>query len=354
MKAYDKFYTTRYLMQYFGDIAGNDFDLEGICRILGKDETVLEGYDILVKDIIDSPHDVDRLDYLVRDAHMTGLSLGEVNVQALIERMIPFEETTDGKRTITLVFEPSAIPYITHLLYARDSMYMNCYEHPRKIVAEKMLIGAIEEFRAKYRFIDLDDIIFLSDDQLLRLLVEFSEPNEISYQYSLALLRNTLFEEVYCIHPGKRAAWEEKRNGTKQPGGRRQQDEQVPAKPSEGVKNWVKSSGSFRTRYMLNPKEWEATIADEAGLGHEQQWKVLITVPLLGSIEPRLDMIRILTESDGKYGYRTLDALTGYWEGILRHTGVERYCIRVFVSPDLAEDVKVRVRQAAENLLTEQ
>jgi HD superfamily phosphohydrolase len=343
----DKIHGLTFLEQYFENtLRSCELDPHEISRLLDKNQkAALQGYDNLVSEIIDSPLDVDRMDYLVRDAHLTGLSLGTVNVQALIARMIPFEETSENVTKISLVFHPSAIPYITHLLYARDTMYLNCYEHPRKIIAEKMLMRAVVGFLSKHP-LAMNDLLLLTDEQLIRILVEYSQVGEPSYEYSMALMRNSLFEEVFAIHPKKREAWE-RRNTSATEGSN------APAAPSEAVKQWRSGRLSYEGKFDSRPTEWEHDIARQAGLREEDWWKILVTVPSEGMYERKDDRIKILTQTeDGTYGYSTWDKLTGYWEDVLEQIGSERYCFRVFVSPDLG-DAKEQVRKAAQEYLTE-
>ena len=343
--AYDKVFSARYIEEH---LRSDEIDLKGICNIFSTDDIDLNGYDALIKNIIDSPLDVDRMDYLIRDAHMTGLSLG-INIQAIIDRMLPFKKTTEGGEKINLVFHPSAIPHITHLLYARDSMYMNCYEHPNKVMAEKMLVLAIHQIRKRYS-LNIDDIIFLSDEQMLRLLLEFSEPSDPSYQYALALLRNTLFEEVFCIQPNKWEVWDEKKKGKES----YKENEIPPMKPSKFIEDWKDDGLLYKARFLLRPKEWVAAIAASAELNEDEKWKIIITVPA-NVVEGKFDRIRILVEEPGgKYSYRKLGEMTDYWEGILKYLANERYAIRIFVSADLSKDKKRAISEAARKLFVEE
>ena len=45
---------------------------------------MLSGVDSLIGEIVDSQLDADRMDYLRRDAHMTGLAMGSTNTSALL------------------------------------------------------------------------------------------------------------------------------------------------------------------------------------------------------------------------------------------------------------------------------
>src|SRR6185369_16481453 len=88
----DKIFAINYIQKYLSQTISNcGIDVDDIVKVLSTEGSDLEGYDTLINNLIDSPIDIDRMDYLVRDAHMTGLSIGAINIDALIERMIPFE-----------------------------------------------------------------------------------------------------------------------------------------------------------------------------------------------------------------------------------------------------------------------
>jgi HD superfamily phosphohydrolase len=371
----DKSQGPDYIARYLKDtIESCGIDADNIIRILDKNKRkqLDDPWDTLISNLIDSPLDVDRMDYLVRDAHMTGLSLGTVNIQSLIDRMAGFE----GENQVLLVSELSAKAYIAHLLYARESMYLNCYEHPNKVVAEKMLIRAIMEFTTKNE-LPLNDLILLTDDRLLRLLLEFSTPSDVAHRYALALLTNKPFVEIFSISPKKRIAFDKKKEELK----KRQKDitealqredrgptddekavlnrplvlpdEEIPLKSAARIATWELESLNPDNRNLITPTVWEDEISRRAGLPKERRL-VIVTVPSPSQVEPKLDDIKVVQEIEGGgYRYRKLDDLTGFWEGVLTHLADERYTIRVFVSDELSSDEHQRVRIAAKDLLSE-
>ena len=120
------------------------------------------GFDALIGDLIDSSMDMDRMDYLMRDAHMTGLSMGFTNADALIQCIRPVRSGD----AYLLAYDHIGIEYMEHLLYAREAMYRSCYEHPRKRAAERIferLIRAIAQDDPEI----IDDLYILTDEELL-------------------------------------------------------------------------------------------------------------------------------------------------------------------------------------------
>lgn len=75
--------------------------------------------------------DVDRMDYLYRDAYHVGLEHGLIDVDTLIQ----FGQVRDGK----IVFPVKTIQAIEELLIARYNMNRSVYQHPTSRVSESML-----------------------------------------------------------------------------------------------------------------------------------------------------------------------------------------------------------------------
>ena len=96
------------------------FDPDDLMRVLDPAQRdLLSNFDPLIGDLIDSSMDMDRMDYLIRDAHMTGLSMGFTNADALIQCVRPVRS---GEAYI-LAYDNSGVEYMEHLLYAREAMY---------------------------------------------------------------------------------------------------------------------------------------------------------------------------------------------------------------------------------------
>ena len=84
----------------------------------GKKRASSTGFDSLIGDLIDSSMDMDRMDYLIRDAHMTGLSMGFTNADSLIQCVRPLKSGD----SYLLAYDETGIEYMGHLLYAREAM----------------------------------------------------------------------------------------------------------------------------------------------------------------------------------------------------------------------------------------
>lgn len=90
----------------------------------------------LLNDFISSQIDVDRLDYLARDSHFTGVCYGNIDVSMLIKWLL----VVNNK----ICFHIKAVSSIENFLLARYHMYEQIYEQPKtiamQILIQKMLL----------------------------------------------------------------------------------------------------------------------------------------------------------------------------------------------------------------------
>ncbi|MFB6208874.1 MAG: HD domain-containing protein, partial [Candidatus Nanohaloarchaea archaeon] len=102
--------------------------------------------------IIAGEIDADRMDYLVRDSHSSGLEHGNIDV-ATIVRLAEMEE---GK----MVFDEKAIQALESLFTARFHMIRSLYRHHTCEIAEKMLQRALENLLER---ISLQELMEMDD-----------------------------------------------------------------------------------------------------------------------------------------------------------------------------------------------
>lgn len=89
-----------------------------------------------LRSIIHGPVDADQIDYLLRDAHYTGVAHGTIDVDRIMETI----QKHHGK----LVVHKSGVVAIEGLLVARALMYTSVYFHKTVRIAEMMLCKAVE------------------------------------------------------------------------------------------------------------------------------------------------------------------------------------------------------------------
>jgi HD superfamily phosphohydrolase len=322
----DKKLAVRYIETYLSEVLkANGFEPRILANIINSEKEGLTAYEQLVADIIDSPLDVDRMDYLIRDAYGTGLSLGFVNTKTLIESMTPFIDENDN---IMLTYHCSALPYIEHFIYARDAMFAKCYESPIKVSGEGMLIKAIDDFLKNYD-LKLDDILLLDDDQLLDTIIAWSDIDATCFKLASYIKKGLIFEQVYEIPLAKSDtpevnAWRERRTA---------EDDAVC--------------------YIERPREWERILSRSADL--REDWKILVSVPSPEVTEPRQVNVTLLEESEEGTGYKTqlVHEKSLVVDYILELLTKVRSLFRVFVSPDLSTHQKDIVRNKAKEIFGE-
>ena len=98
--------------------------------------------DLEIGRVVAGDVDADRIDYLQRDAHATGVEYGNIDADTII-RMAQM----DSRR---VVFKEKAVPALESLLTARFHMMKSVYLHNTCVIAEKMLERALENYVREY------------------------------------------------------------------------------------------------------------------------------------------------------------------------------------------------------------
>lgn len=102
----------------------------------------------LLRSLLDSGLDVDKLDYLVRDAHGANVPYGLVDVQRLIGALATWRDS-DGRPTLAV--EAKGISALQSLVFAKHLMFSTVYWHHGCRAAVVMLLRAIQDgLRAGY------------------------------------------------------------------------------------------------------------------------------------------------------------------------------------------------------------
>lgn len=104
--------------------------------------------------IIHGPVDADQIDYLMRDAHYTGVTHGTVDKDRIMSQMI----VHNGKA----VLRKEAITSAEGLMVARTLMYSTVYYHKTVKIVEAMLRRAIE-----LSGMDISELYLMTDSDLI-------------------------------------------------------------------------------------------------------------------------------------------------------------------------------------------
>ncbi|MGB2826153.1 MAG: HD domain-containing protein, partial [Thermoplasmata archaeon] len=103
--------------------------------------------------------DVDQLDYLVRDAHYTGVAYGVIDLDRLIDTVQIFNGD--------LVVQKGGVSAVEGMLVARALMFSSVYYHKTVRIAELMLAKAVEMLGPE----EIGEIFRMTDSTLLSYLV---------------------------------------------------------------------------------------------------------------------------------------------------------------------------------------
>ena len=137
-----------------------------VCDLIAYHESKKDGLDMFTlgekqaffssKDyahqIIHGPVDADQMDYLMRDAHYTGVSHGSIDLDRIMSQMMIFNNK--------MVLEKGGIMATEGLMVSRALMYSSVYYHKTVRIVEMMLTKAIEvsglDLREMYLMDDAD------------------------------------------------------------------------------------------------------------------------------------------------------------------------------------------------------
>jgi len=121
-----------------------------------------------IHQIIHGPVDADQMDYLVRDAHYTGVTHGKVDIDRLIGTM-----RINNDR---IVIEKGGTSAAEGLMVARSLMYSSVYFHRTVRIIKMMLMKSIEASS-----IDVGSIYLQNDAELMSMLIgEGGIPSKIA------------------------------------------------------------------------------------------------------------------------------------------------------------------------------
>jgi HD superfamily phosphohydrolase len=126
-----------------------------ISSIISKENYGTPLYSLLLS----SDLDVDRMDYLIRDAHSTGVSYGFIDIDRLIGTL-----TVDDEKFLAI--EDKGRQALEDFLLARYHMYQVVYYHKTVVGFELMLQRVYQELMCEGKAYDYDAICKLSESDL--------------------------------------------------------------------------------------------------------------------------------------------------------------------------------------------
>ena len=133
-----------------------------IALIRGQADSALQG-------LVSGSLDLDKIEYLKRDAHMCGVSYGEIDVDRLINSMVLVGDPVTGKQTVGVA--EKGLSALESLLFAKYQMYRNVYWHHAVRSATAMYKRLVEDACVS-GVLRQDQLASFTDESLLYFLEE--------------------------------------------------------------------------------------------------------------------------------------------------------------------------------------
>ncbi|HEV2108027.1 MAG TPA: HD domain-containing protein [Thermomicrobiales bacterium] len=115
-----------------------------VAAIVAPEGRALPAADRLLRGILSGPLDMDKLDYLPRDARSCNVPYGGVDTARLIDALALAEVPPEGGE-IRVVVEHKGISPLHSLINARQEMFDNVYWHHTNRACMAMLLRAVQE-----------------------------------------------------------------------------------------------------------------------------------------------------------------------------------------------------------------
>ncbi len=137
--------------------------------------------------IIHGPVDSDQMDYLLRDAHYTGVKLGTIDMERLLSQMVRYNDQ--------LVLRRGGISAAEGLVVSRLLMHSSIYFHKTIRTAEMMLVKAVDE--AIEQGNDMSEMYLMTDSDLIqRLMVSGGKASDMARNIML----RRLYKKSYILY----------------------------------------------------------------------------------------------------------------------------------------------------------
>ncbi|AGI47463.1 HD superfamily phosphohydrolase [Thermoplasmatales archaeon BRNA1] len=111
-----------------------------------------------IHQIIHGPVDADQMDYLMRDAHYTGVVMGHIDVDRILATLRVINDR--------MCIERSGAPAAEGLMVSRSLMYSSVYFHQSVRIVNRMVVKAAEASG-----MDMSDLYLLDDSDLQQALL---------------------------------------------------------------------------------------------------------------------------------------------------------------------------------------
>jgi hypothetical protein len=219
--------------------------IENVISMITEGESTALEYNF-VGQLINSPCDMDRIDYLYRDAYYTGVGVSRPDFPAFIDSARVVAKLIDGKICCNIAFYSAAIPVLEGVLATRHHMFARVYHCLENRVAQHMLVRALEVLIDDGQLTP-QDLAKMTDHQLIDKVSQHKDVHTIAER----IQREDLHHTVLVV-------------------------------PYKSLSSDSRSHIGKRYADMSELCSLEKEIADKAGL---YPWEVIIDIPKLVYIE---------------------------------------------------------------------
>ncbi len=166
--------------------------------VRGRSDSPLQG-------LVSGSLDLDKIEYLKRDAHMCGVPYGEIDVDRLINSLTLVDVPAPGGNRSVIGITEKGLSALESLLFAKYQMYRNVYWHHavrsatamyKRVVGDALASGAL----------DVQRLPGLTDDQLLQHLAD-TAPSELLRRLRERRLYKRAFECPAAELPDDSGEW---------------------------------------------------------------------------------------------------------------------------------------------------
>ena len=147
---------------------GTDAPVRVFDLIRGRSGSALQG-------LISGSLDLDKVEYLKRDAFMCGVPYGEIDVDRLTNSLVLVDDPKTGRRAIGV--QEKALSALESLLFAKYQMYRNVYWHHAVRSATAMYKRLVED-ALQARVVDVQSLARYTDEGLMHRL-ESALPSQL-------------------------------------------------------------------------------------------------------------------------------------------------------------------------------
>jgi HD superfamily phosphohydrolase len=139
---------------------GSDAPTKVFDLIRGRSESPLQG-------LISGSLDLDKIEYLKRDAFMCGVPYGEIDVDRLTNSLVLVDDPETGRRSLGV--QEKALSALESLLFAKYQMYRNVYWHHAVRSATAMYKRLVED-AVRTEVVDVQSLARHTDEGLMHTL----------------------------------------------------------------------------------------------------------------------------------------------------------------------------------------